>query len=178
MSETKIQSLSVNTEKSGQNKNLNQNQNKYTSNYQKRNIKNKRSSNKIVNKNKKLKIKSVSELEFLYGDSQVKTTLTNKNLKLKTKNLINLSSNNQNSTDILSTKANKHSRQDKITDDFQTRTFNNFLKRVKENEKEKHTKINNLKGQILEDNKEFSYKPKISKRSLSLVNLKKENLYI
>lgn len=179
MSETKIQSLSVNTEKSGQNKNLNQNQNKYTSNYQKRNIKNKRSSNKIVNKNKKLKIKSVSELEFLYGDSQVKTTLTNKNLKLKTKNLINLSSNNQNSTDILSTKVNKHSRQDKITDDFQTRTFNNFLKRVKEHEKEKHTKINNLNGQILEDNKEFSYKPKISKRSLSLVNLKKRKpLYL
>ena len=53
------------------------------------------------------------------------------------------------------------------------------MKRVKEHEKEKHTKINNLKGQILEDNKEFSYKPKISKRSLSLVNLKKRKpLYL
>ena len=38
MSETKIPSLSVNTEKSGQNKNLNQNHNKYTSNYQKRKL--------------------------------------------------------------------------------------------------------------------------------------------
>ena len=37
---------------------------------------------------KKLKINSISELEFMYNDSQDRTTATNKNMKIKKKNLI------------------------------------------------------------------------------------------
>ena len=80
----------------------------YSSFSQKDNLKNQRAANKIKNNNKKLKINSISELEFLYNDSQVKTTITNKHIKLKKKNLINLSTNNINSTsEFLTSQKNK-----------------------------------------------------------------------
>ena len=56
------------------------------------------------NKGKKLKINSISELEFMYNDSQSKTTSTNKNMKLKKKHLIYNTSLDKNSTDIISQK--------------------------------------------------------------------------
>ena len=65
-------------------------------------IKNKKG--EAINKRKKLKINSVSELEFLYNDSQKGIMTKTKNMKIQKKNLINYSSNCKNSTDILSPK--------------------------------------------------------------------------
>ena len=163
-------------EKDKANNNKNNNVIIYSSFSQKDNLKNQRAANKIKNNNKKLKINSISELEFLYNDSQVKTTITNKHIKLKKKNLINLSTNNINSTSefLTSQKNKKLSRQNK------SNSFNNFWKSVNQHEEERKTRINNLKAQITKiQNAQMLSKPKISKRSITLASSKRRNpLYL
>ena len=69
------------------------------SNCQSETSKRKNVNNEAKNKRKKLKINSVSELEFLYNDSQKGIMTKTKNMKIQKKNLINYSSNCKNSTD-------------------------------------------------------------------------------
>ena len=163
-------------DKTNNNNNKNNNVIIYSTFSQKDNLKNQRAANKIKNNNKKLKINSISELEFLYNDSQVKTTITNKHIKLKKKNLINLSTNNINSTSefLTSQKNKKLSRQNK------SNSFNNFWKSVNQHEEERKTRINNLKAQITKiQNAQMLSKPKISKRSITLASSKRRNpLYL
>ena len=143
---------------------------------QKNNLKNKREENKIKKNNKKLKINSISELEFLYNDSQAKTTITNKHIKLKKKNLINLSNNNMNSTsEILTSQKNK-----KLSTQNKSNSFNNFWKRLNQHEEERKIRINNLKAQITKiQNAQILSRPKISKRSITLATSKRRNpLYL
>ena len=143
---------------------------------QKNNLKNKREENKIKKNNKKLKINSISELEFLYNDSQAKTTITNKHIKLKKKNLINLSTNNMNSTsEILTSQKNK-----KLSTQNKSNSFNNFWKRLNQHEEERKIRINNLKAQITKiQNAQILSRPKISKRSITLATSKRRNpLYL
>ncbi len=133
------------------------------------NLKNKRALNKMKNK----KTVSTSELEFLYNDSQEKTIASNKAKKLIKKNIINRTL-NQNSTDFISTKYQKYSRQNNYKNNFKTRTFSEFWSSVQEHEKEKKARIENLKQQVVAvQNKELKYHPILSKRSLTLANLKK-----
>ena len=143
---------------------------------QKNNLKNKRAENKIKKNNKKLKINSISELEFLYNDSQAKTTISNKHIKLKKKNLINLSTNNMNSTsEILTSQKNK-----KLSRQNKSNSFNNFWKSVNQHEEERKIRINNLKAQITKiQNAQIMSRPKISKRSITLATSKRRNpLYL
>ena len=148
--------------------------NTFNFSYKSCNLKNKRASNKLKKNNKKLKINSISDIEYFYNDSQGRTSNTINKMRLKKQNLINLSSNNQNSTDFLSTKYNRHSRQTKTQNSLGKRTFNEFWQSVKDHENEKKIKINNLKSQIINSQiQKESYTPKISKRSISLINLKK-----
>ena len=156
--------------------NSNPNAINYSSFYQNNNFKNQRAINKINNKSKKLKINSLSELEFLYNDSQIKTTISNKPIKIKKKNIMNLSSYNLSSkSGILSPQNNKNSTKNKSK-----HSFNNFWKSVKEHEKERKAKINNLKAQaIMKENSQMKSRPYICKKSLSLANLKqREPLYL
>ena len=53
------------------------------SNYQSETSKRKNINNQVKNKRKKLKINSVSELEFLYNDSQNRILTKTKNMLLK-----------------------------------------------------------------------------------------------
>ena len=139
---------------------------------QKNNLKNKREIGKI---NKKLKINSISELEYQYNDSQNKTTITNK--PIKKKNFINYSPNMMNSNSEILTKKNnkKLSRQTKSQSSFKT-----FWESLNQREKERQTRINNLKAEsIKRQNSQIFSRPKISKKSITLANLKKrEPLYL
>ena len=174
MSENKENKTSFNNEKNKKAIIKNNKTNSYSLPKQNNNLKNKRAWNKMNNKENKLKINLTSKMEFLYNDSQNKTVNSNKKIKLINNNIINLSSNNQNSTDFLSTKYKKNSRQSNNKNTFQTRTFSEFWSCVQENEKKKKTRINNLKQQIaISQNKEIKNRPYISKRSLSLANIKK-----
>ena len=101
MSEMKINNISDYFKKDDKDKNNSSNEISISYLHQKNNLKNKRAVNKM---NKKLKINSISELEFLYNDSQNKTTITNKPIKLRKKNFINLSPNIVNSTSGIITK--------------------------------------------------------------------------
>ena len=89
MSELKLNNVLDFIDKEENDKTNNNNKNNnviiYSTFSQKDNLKNQRAANKIKNNDKKLKINSISELEFLYNDSQVKTTITNKHIKLKKK---------------------------------------------------------------------------------------------
>ena len=174
MSENKENKTSFNNEKNKKAIIKNNKTNSYSLPKQNNNLKNKRAWNKMNNKENKLKINLTSKMEFLYNDSQNKTVNSNKKIKLINNNIINLTSNNQNSTDFLSTKYKKNSRQSNNKNTFQTRTFSEFWSSVQENEKKKKTRINNLKQQIaISQNKEIKNRPYISKRSLSLANIKK-----
>ena len=142
----------------------------YSSFSKKDNLKNKRAGDKKKNNNKKPKINSNSELEFLYNDSQIKTTFSNEPVKSKKKNLTNLSTNNANSTtDILIyEKNNRFPRQNKNKS-----SFNNFLKKVNQHEEKRKNKINNLKSRIItKENSQILSLPKMCKRSKSLANSK------
>lgn len=177
------------------------NQNNYHNNSLKYNIgaknnyKNNRTLNKKKNNDKKLKINSISELEFLYNDSQDKTTATNNNIKnknIKKKNLIfsfkdkatNISSFNQNSIEVISpkNKDNKISRKNKKNKkNYQShKSFDNFLENVNKYKKERESRINNLKTEILnKQNSEIFSKPKISKKSISLaLNKDRDALFL
>ena len=109
--------------------------------------KDKKPINKPKTKGKKLKINSVSELEFLYNDSQNRATSKNKNIKIKKKNLLNYTSNDKNSTGIMSPKNdtnNKHSRQYQqinLKKSSQS-SFDIFWENVKQHEQYKNDKIN------------------------------------
>ena len=174
MSENKENKTSFNNENNKKAIIKNNKTNSYSLPKQNNNLKNKRAWNKMNNKENKLKINLTSKMEFLYNDSQNKTVNSNKKIKLINNNIINLTSNNQNSTDFLSTKYKKNSRQSNNKNTFQTRTFSEFWSSVQENEKKKKTRINNLKQQIaISQNKEIKNRPYISKRSLSLANIKK-----
>ena len=112
------------------------------------NTQNKKSANKNKNRGKKLKINSISQLEYIYNDSQEKTTSTNQNRKIKKKNMINFTSNERNSTDVVTTNNNRgdnHSRQNlqkKLKKNHRSQmSFDNFWKNVKDKEKNKITKI-------------------------------------
>ena len=174
MSENKENKTSFNNEKNKKAIIKNNKTNSYSLPKQNNNLKNKRAWNKMNNKENKLKINLTSKMEFLYNDSQNKTVNSNKKIKLINNNIINLTSNNQNSTDFLSTKYKKNSRQSNNKNTFRTRTFSEFWSSVQENERKKKTRINNLKQQIaISQNKEIKNRPYISKRSLSLANIKK-----
>ena len=134
---------------------------------------------------KKLKLNSISELEFLYNDSQNKITTKNKNTKIKKKNLVNYSSNDKNtSTDIVSTKNEnyKNSRQYKQTKFKKSSqsSFDQFLNSIKKYEKKKENRINNLKTESIKRQiSELRDYPKISKRSIILANAKERDaLYL
>lgn len=180
MSESIENKTSFNNEKGKKSKVKNNKSISYSLPNQNNNLKNKRAWNKMNNKEKKLKINSTSKFEYLYNDSQDKTVNSNIKIKLIKNNIINLTSNNQNSTDFLSTKYKKNSRTTHNKNSFQTRTFSEFWSSVQEHEKEKKTKINNLKQQIvINQNKEIKNRPYISKRSLSLANIKqREPFYL
>ena len=173
MSELKSDNSSVNHGKKEKSSNNNYNNEafNFSSFQQNNNLKNKRAVNKINKiKQKKLKINSISDLEFHYNDSQNKYSMTNIYVKLKNKNLINSSTNIDNiSTEIISIKKDNHPRYNKSKPNF-----DDFWKSVQDNEKKRKEKINNLKAQsiIIEKHliKKNSY---ISKKSLSLANLKK-----
>ena len=123
--------------------------------------KDKKTNNKPKFKGKKLKINSVSELEFLYNDSQNRATSKNKNMKIKKKNLINYTSNDKNSTSIQS-------------------SIDIFWESVKQYEQYKNDKINNLKTEIMnQELSEIRKIPKILKRSTIIVNAKgRDPLYL
>ena len=151
--------------------------------------KNNRSSNKNKSKTKKLKINSISELEFLYNDSQDKTTTTNKNIKLTKKNLnfsfkdkiTNLSSINQNSTDVnYNNKISRQTKDKKKQNLYSHLSFNDFWQNVNKYQKEKEEKINNLKTELIKrQNQEIYQKPKISQKSISLALKKdRDSLYL
>ena len=167
MSEMKINNISDYFKKDDKDKNNSSNEISISYLHQKNNLKNKRAVNKM---NKKLKINSISELEFLYNDSQIKTTFSNEPVKSKKKNLTNLSTNNANSTtDILIyEKNNRFPRQNKNKS-----SFNNFLKKVNQHEEKRKNKINNLKSQIItKENSQILSLPKMCKRSKYLANSK------
>ena len=169
MSESKDNKSSINNDTFNNTKIKNEKSISYSLPNQNYNLKNKRALNKMKNK----KTISTSELEFLYNDSQDKTIASNKAKKLIKKNIINRTL-NQNSTDFISTKYQKYSRQNNYKNNFKTRTFNEFWSSVQEQEKEKKARIENLKQQVVAvQNKELKYHPFVSKRSLTLANLKK-----
>ena len=169
MSERKDNKTSINNDTFNNTKIKNEKSISYSLPNQNYNLKNKRALNKIKNK----KTISTSELEFLYNDSQEKTIASNKAKKLIKKNIINRTL-NQNSTDFISTKYQKYSRQNNYKNNFKTRTFSEFWSSVQEHEKEKKARIENLKQQVVAvQNKELKYHPFVSKRSLTLANLKK-----
>ena len=169
MSESKDNKTSINNDTFNNTKIKNEKSISYSLPNQNYNLKNKRALNKMKNK----KTISTSELEFLYNDSQEKTMASNKAKKLIKKNIINRTL-NQNSTDFISTKYQKYSRQNNYKNSFKTRTFNEFWSSVQEHEKEKKARIENLKQQVVAmQNKELKYHPFVSKRSLTLANLKK-----
>ena len=169
MSESKDNKTSINNDTFNNTKIKNEKSISYSLPNQNYNLKNKRALNKIKNK----KTISTSELEFLYNDSQEKTMASNKAKKLIKKNIINRTL-NQNSTDFISTKYQKYSRQNNYKNNFKTRTFSEFWSSVQEHEKEKKARIENLKQQVVAvQNKELKYHPFVSKRSLTLANLKK-----
>ena len=169
MSERKDNKTSINNDTFNNTKIKNEKSISYSLPNQNYNLKNKRALNKIKNK----KTISTSELEFLYNDSQEKTIASNKAKKLIKKNIINRTL-NQNSTDFISTKYQKYSRQNNYKNNFKTRTFSEFWSSVQEHEKEKKARIENLKQQVVAvQNKELKYHPILSKRSLTLANLKK-----
>ena len=169
MSESKDNKTSINNDTFNNTKIKNEKSISYSLPNQNYNLKNKRALNKMKNK----KTISTSELEFLYNDSQEKTIASNKAKKLIKKNIINRTL-NQNSTDFISTKYQKYSRQNNYKNNFKTRTFNEFWSSVQEHEKEKKARIENLKQQVVAvQNKELKYHPFVSKRSLTLANLKK-----
>ena len=169
MSESKDNKTSINNDTFNNTKIKNEKSISYSLPNQNYNLKNKRALNKMKNK----KTISTSELEFLYNDSQDKTIASNKAKKLIKKNIINRTL-NQNSTDFISTKYQKYSRQNNYKNNFKTRTFSEFWNSVQEHEKEKKARIENLKQQVVAvQNKELKYHPFVSKRSLTLANLKK-----
>ena len=169
MSESKDNKTSINNDTFNNTKIKNEKSISYSLPNQNYNLKNKRALNKMKNK----KTISTSELEFLYNDSQEKTIASNKAKKLIKKNIINRTL-NQNSTDFISTKYQKYSRQNNYKNNFKTRTFSEFWSDVQEHEKEKKARIENLKQQVVAvQNKELKYHPFVSKRSLTLANLKK-----
>ena len=169
MSESKDNKTSINNDTFNNTKIKNEKSISYSLPNQNYNLKNKRALNKMKNK----KTISTSELEFLYNDSQEKTIASNKAKKLIKKNIINRTL-NQNSTDFISTKYQKYSRQNNYKNNFKTRTFSEFWRSVQEHEKEKKARIENLKQQVMAvQNKELKYHPFVSKRSLTLANLKK-----
>ena len=169
MSESKDNKTSINNDTFNNTKIKNEKSISYSLPNQNYNLKNKRALNKMKNK----KTISTSELEFLYNDSQEKTIASNKAKKLIKKNIINRTL-NQNSTDFISTKYQKYSRQNNYKNNFKTRTFSEFWSGVQEHEKEKKARIENLKQQVVAvQNKELKYHPFVSKRSLTLANLKK-----
>ena len=169
MSESKDNKTSINNDTFNNIKIKNEKSISYSLPNQNYNLKNKRALNKMKNK----KTISTSELEFLYNDSQEKTIASNKAKKLIKKNIINRTL-NQNSTDFISTKYQKYSRQNNYKNNFKTRTFSGFWSSVQEHEKEKKARIENLKQQVVAvQNKELKYHPFVSKRSLTLANLKK-----
>ena len=169
MSERKDNKTSINNDTFNNTKIKNEKSISYSLPNQNYNLKNKRALNKMKNK----KTISTSELEFLYNDSQEKTMASNKAKKLIKKNIINRTL-NQNSTDFISTKYQKYSRQNNYKNNFKTRTFSEFWSSVQEHEKEKKARIENLKQQVVAvQNKELKYHPFVSKRSLTLANLKK-----
>ena len=169
MSESKDNKTSINNDTFNNTKIKNEKSISYSLPNQNYNLKNKRALNKMKNK----KTISTSELEFLYNDSQGKTIASNKAKKLIKKNIINRTL-NQNSTDFISTKYQKYSRQNNYKNNFKTRTFSEFWSSVQEHEKEKKARIENLKQQVVAvQNKELKYHPFVSKRSLTLANLKK-----
>ena len=173
MSEMKINNISDYFKKDDKDKNNSSNEISISYLHQKNNLKNKRAVNKM---NKKLKINSISELEFLYNDSQNKTTITNKPIKLRKKNFINLSPNIVNSTSGIITKKNKKfSRQSKSQSSFKI-----FLESQNQLEKERQSRINNLKAEsIMKQNSLMLSRPKILKKSITLANQKKrEPLYL
>ena len=147
--------------------------------------KDKKTNNKPKFKGKKLKINSVSELEFLYNDSQNRATSKNKNMKIKKKNLINYTSNDKNSTSIMSPKndsINKNSRQYQqfnLKKSSQS-SIDIFWESVKQYEQYKNDKINNLKTEIMnQELSEIRKIPKILKRSTIIVNAKgRDPLYL
>ena len=147
--------------------------------------KDKKTNNKPKFKGKKLKINSVSELEFLYNDSQNRATSKNKNMKIKKKNLINYTSNDKNSTSIMSPKndsINKNSRQYQqfnLKKSSQS-SIDIFWENVKQYEQYKNDKINNLKTEIMnQELSEIRKIPKILKRSIIIVNAKgRDPLYL
>ena len=156
MSESKTYKTSINNEKSTKTKD--DKSNSFSLPNQNHNIRYKKASNK------KITINPNSELEFLYNDSQEKTKASNKIIKLikKQRTKTNHTLNNRNSSNFLNYK------------NIKTRTFSEFWSSVQEHEKEKNDKINNLKKKILiKQNKELKYRPFISKRSLTLANIKK-----
>ena len=147
--------------------------------------KDKKTNNKPKFKGKKLKINSVSELEFLYNDSQNRATSKNKNMKIKKKNLINYTSNDKNSTSIMSPKndsINKNSRQYQqinLKKSSQS-SIDIFWESVKQYEQYKNDKINNLKTEIMnQELSEIRKIPKILKRSIIIAIAKgKDPLYL
>ena len=155
MSEMKINNISDYFKKDDKDKNNSSNEISISYLHQKNNLKNKRAVNKM---NKKLKINSISELEFLYNDSQNKTTITNKPIKLRKKNFINLSPNIVNSTSGIITKKNKKlSRQSKSQSSFKI-----FWESQNQLEKERQSRINNLKAEsIMKQNSLMLSRPKI-----------------
>ena len=175
MSESKDNKTSINNDTFNNTKIKNEKSISYSLPNQNYNLKNKRALNKMKNK----KTISTSELEFLYNDSQEKTIASNKAKKLIKKNIINRTL-NQNSTDFISTKYQKYSRQNNYKNNFKTRTFSEFWSSVQEHEKEKKARIENLKQQVVAvQNKELKYHPFVSKRSLTLANLnKREPFYL
>ena len=153
------------------------------SNYQSETSKRKNINNQVKNKRKKLKINSVSELEFLYNDSQNRILIKTKNMLLKKKNLINYSSNYKNSTDILSPKNDfeyKHSRQYQQVKPKKSTSFDIFWETVKQNKKDRSISINNLKTEAIKRQiSEMRDRPRISRRSRMLANSKsREPLYL
>ena len=153
------------------------------SNCQSETSKRKNVNNEAKNKRKKLKINSVSELEFLYNDSQKGIMTKTKNMKIQKKNLINYSSNCKNSTDILSPKIDieyKHSRQYQQIKSKKSSSFDIFWESVKQYKKDRSIRINNLKTEAIKHQiSEIRDFPKISKRSKMLANAKsREPLYL
>lgn len=143
----------------------------------------KNASIKSKNKGKKLKINSISELEFMYNDSQDRTTATNKNMKLKKKNLIyNNTSLDKNTTEIISPKitTKNKNKSNHIKTKKSQESFDSFWENVKEQQKEKILKINHLKKERIKNQlSELREIPYISKRTKLLANNKeRESLYL
>ena len=147
--------------------------------------KDKKTNNKPKFKGKKLKINSVSELEFLYNDSQNRATSKNKNMKIKKKNLINYTSNDKNSTSIMSPKNDSFNKNSRQYQQFNLKkssqsSIDIFWESVKQYEQYKNDKINNLKTEIMnQELSEIRKIPKILKRSIIIANAKgKDPLYL